>query len=304
MNLTAGTPLQNGKYIVSHPLGQRQWGATFKATLSRSQQPIVLKTMHPPMHVDHAALKQRFLEEAKRFSQCQHPGLVRVMDVFEESGLPFAAMDYVEGQSLAERVKSHGALPEDRAIQYIRQVGSALSVIHRHNQVHRDVKPENLIRPKGANFVVLVDFGIAQYARLALPHELQNLVQGNYEAIEQSQPSALLTPATDIYALAATLYFLVTGQMPIAAVKRNHTLLPSPRQLQPNLSAAMEYAILSGMAMNPAERPQTIAAWFALLPDSNPLPAVHEFPSSVGQAMAATHLPQPTQTTNGAGRPT
>ncbi len=276
MNLTAGALLQNGKYTLGNILGQSDLGITLKATQAYLNQPVVLKTLkpNPKAAIDFAQLKQRFSEETRRFAQCQHPGLVRLVDVFEESGVPFAVMDYVAGESLADLVQPRCPMPEAQAIQYVRQVGSALSVLHRHGLIHCDVKPKNLLRPTGADFVVLVDYEILHPLMVGTVEPTVSLSNAGYAAPEQYQPSTKLTAATDIYALAALLYFLVTGQHPTAANLREQSPLPSPRKLQPDLSQAVESAILSGMEMNAQKRPSTIAAFFSLLPDSEPLPPV------------------------------
>lgn len=301
MNLTAGTALQHGKYVLNSPLGQRPLSLTFRATQTRSNQTVVLQTMRVQPQLDSAHLKRRFMEEAQRLAQCQHPGLMRVLDVFEEGGLPFAVMDEVAGQTLAERVRSRGALPEAEALQYIRQAGSALSVLHRQGLLHRGITPAHLIRPQGAPFVVLGGLHIAHHTVLGVPDSTDMV--SPYAALELHQRQVHLTPATDLYALAATLYFLVTGQEPIAASRRSQTPLPSPRQLQPSLSSAIEQAILSGMALNAQERPQTVAAWFALLPNDQSLPAVQGGIHGGGYPRAAIDLPNPTASSNG-GRTT
>ncbi|MBW4473036.1 MAG: protein kinase [Stenomitos rutilans HA7619-LM2] len=302
MNLTAGTALQQGKYVLGSPLAQSALGLTFKATQARSHQPIVLQTLRVQPQTDVAHLKRRFMEEAQRLAQCQHPGLVRVVDVFEEGGLPFAVMDDVVGQTLAEWVRSRGPLPEAEAVQYIRQAGSALSVMHRQGLLHRDVKPENLIRPKGASFVVLVGLAIAHYAVLDVPDSAGTV--SPYAAPELHQRQIKLTPATDLYGLAATLYFLMTGQEPLEALRRAQTPLLSPRQLQPQLSSMIEHAILSGMALNSQERPQTVADWFSLLSSHHHLPATQETSHRADQPRAALDLPNPTASSNGSGRTT
>ncbi len=298
MNLTAGSPLQDGKYILNNLLGQSAWGVTFKATQTPLNQTVVLKTLRSQPEKDTAPLRQPFLEEAGRFMQCQHPGLVRVLDCFTEASLPFVVMDYVTGQTLAELVRSQKPLSEAQAVQAIRQASSALSVIHRHGLLHRDIKPENLVRPTGAAFVVLVGFSITHEFVPVEVDRADALLANPYAAIERQQAQAL-TPAADIYALAATLYFLVTQHVPIAASRRQQMPLVPPRQLQPHLSTAIERAILSGMALNAPERPQTIADWLALLPESNPLPAAHG--TNGAGLSAAIDLPY---IANGSGRTT
>ncbi|WP_181357762.1 serine/threonine-protein kinase [Stenomitos frigidus] len=301
MNLTAGTALQNGKYILQNLLGQSTLGITFRAIQAPSNQSVVLKTLQIQPQTDSAHWKRRFVEEARRVAQCQHPGLARVLEVFEESGLPCVVMDYVAGQTLAEYVRSRAPLPELEAVQYVRQAGAALSVLHRQGLLHRDVKPENLVRPKGASFVVLVGFGMAHYAVLGVPDRAESL--SPYAAIELHQRQVNLTTATDIYGLVSALYFLVTGQAPMTASRRHQSALIPPRQLQPQLSTAIEQAILSGMAINPQDRPQTIADWFALLPVHQPLPAVQGLTNG-GEPRAAIDLSRTGAASNGSSHPT
>ncbi len=293
MNLTAGTALQNGKYVLQSILGQGELGMTFKATQAYLNQLVVLKTLqpNPSVPIDRMPLKQQFVETARQVALCQHPGLVRVLDLFEESGLPFVVLDCVVGQSLLERVQSQGPLTEPQAIQYIRQIGSALSVLHRQNLVHQDVNPQNLICPPGANFVVLVDFQMLPPGAMGAATSPEKQSANSYRAIECTRSPLQLTSATDVYALAATLYFLVTGQHPLAAGLRTGTSLISPRQFQPGLSPAVEAAILSGMAMNATERPSTIAAWFAHLPGVEALPPVNEVTNGHGTTHASVQLP-------------
>lgn len=272
MNLTTGTTLQGGKYILHQALGPSQLSLTFKATQSALNQAVVIKTLKSDASVlvDLAVRKQQFTEKMRLFSQCHHPALVKILDGFEEGQLPFVVTDYVAGQSLVEVVKQRGALSESQALQFLRQASSALSQLHRGGVIHGDVKPANLIRPLGAEVVVLVDLGLEG----AIAPEIAGSGVPSYAAPEQFSPQSPWTAATDIYALAATLYFLVTGHAPIAANLRNQMALASPRQLQPHLNPAIEAAILSGLELNPGSRPQTISAWLALLPDPLALPSV------------------------------
>ncbi len=305
MKLAVGATLQNGKYAVTNILGQSDLSLTLKATQAFLNQTVVLKTVKPnaQIPVDFAQLKQRFGEDARRFARCQHPGLVRLLDFFEEGGLPFAVMDFVGGQSLADRVRDYGPLPEAQALQYIRQVGSALSVVHKHGLVHKSVNPSNLVRPAGTEFVVLVDYGILDWTVLDRSDDSIQQINDPYRAIEYYQPFASLIPATDIYALAATLYFLLTGHPPIPATRQEQSPLPAPRKLRPDISAAVEAAILNGMAAKPQARPQTIAAWFAQLPGAELLPPVQLSKGTVlpdiQPALGVTNGKPQTATTNG-----
>ena len=275
MNLTPGTVLQNGKYVLEAPIGHGGFGITYRAHHAYLGQTVVIKTLNESLrhHADFARFQQQFIDEARRLAKCQHPNIVRVLDFFEESGLSFFVMDYIPGQTLAEVVQSGRALPETTAVHYIRQIGWALSVIHQNGLLHRDVKPQNIIRRQGTDFVVLIDFGIAREFTPGVTQTHTGMLSAGYAPIEQYLPHGKRTPATDIYALAATLYCLLTGQPPIAAPLRDRVPLPDLRQFQSNLSPAVEQAIEQGMAMDAHLRPQTIDEWLALLPKSpKPIP--------------------------------
>ena len=258
MNPTVGTALQGGKYLLEQALGQGDRCLTFRATQTHQNKPVLVKIFPSDTLSNRDRLKGKWMETVQALFQCRHPALANVLAWFEEGGLPFVVMDWVMGQSLADRVRSQGAIAEPEALQYVRQVGSALSLLHRRGLVHQDVKPENLIQPIGTNLVVLVDFGGAW------SEGSSGSASGSaYRAIELGFQQ--FTAATDIYALAATLYFLLTGKPPVPAPQRHATPLVPLRQLQPQVSQTVEAAVMAGMELDPAARPQTIAAWFSLL---------------------------------------
>ncbi|MEM9163349.1 MAG: protein kinase, partial [Cyanobacteria bacterium P01_F01_bin.4] len=141
--------------------------------------------------------------------------------------------------------------------------------------LHRDIKPQNIMIHDLTGEAILIDFGIARELTAGSTQTHTSLVSEGYAPIEQYWPKAHRSAATDVYGLAATLYSLVTGEMPVASVLRSHQPLTPPRQFSPTLSPAVEQAILKGMAVNLAERPQSIATWQTLLegkrlPDSTP----------------------------------
>ncbi|PZV19323.1 MAG: hypothetical protein DCF22_00105 [Leptolyngbya sp.] len=270
MPLTIGNMLHCGKYLINHVLGQTDIGVTLQGTQVQQNRPVILKVLqlNPDLGVDVAPLKQRFFDQIQRFAQCKHPGLVRLIDSFEEDNAAIAVLDYTAGQTLLEVVHTQGALAESQAVQYVQQVGSALAVLHDNGLIHRNVTPKNIIRPMGSNIVVLVNMGLLDPTLLGIAPDKVQLPGQEYAALEQYQTQLDHTPATDIYALAGTLYFLLTGYAPLAAPLRQRSPLPSPRQLCPHLTPAVESAILQGLELNANSRPQAIAEWLALLPSS------------------------------------
>jgi len=269
MNTLVGKSLQDGKYILEQPLGQGGFGITFKAVHRDLGQTVVIKTLNPssPQHPQFAQLEQRFRDEARRLALCVHPNIVRVNDFFSEEGIPYLVMDYIPGQTLEEVVFPSQPLPEAIAIHYIRQVGAALQVVHQNGLLHRDVKPQNIILRQGTQEVVLIDFGIAREFTPGTTQTHTSLVSVGYAPIEQYMSQEKRTPATDVYGLAATLYALLTATVPIASILRTRQTLPAPRELQPQLSPAVNQAVLRGMAVEVQYRPTTVAEWLALLPN-------------------------------------
>jgi len=269
MNSLVGKTLQSGKYTLEQELGRGGFGVTFKATHHYLDQPVVIKTLNESLqlHSDFARFQRLFHDEARRLAVCIHPNIVRVSDFFVEAGWPYMVMDYVPGPTLQAVVFPGQPLSEATAIDYIRQVGEALKVVHQKSLLHRDIKPDNIILRQGTQEVVLIDFGIA---REFTPNSTQthtSMVSDGYAPLEQYLSKEKRTPASDVYGLAATLYALLTAQVPTPAVIRDRQPMPAPRELQPQLSAAVNQAIMRGMAVEARYRPASVDEWLSLLPD-------------------------------------
>jgi len=267
--MLAGTILQDGKYTLIQEIGRGGFGITFKATHHYLNQEVVMKTINERLqqHPDFAKFERQFQDEARRLATCIHPNIVRVSDFFIEAGLPYMVMEYIPGETLGDAFVLPGiSLPEATAIHYIRQIGAALQVVHNNGLLHRDVKPDNIIQRLGTHEVVLIDFGIAREFNGGVRQTHTGLVSEGYSPIEQYLTQASRTPATDVYGLAATLYALLTAQIPMPALLRDRELMPSPRELQPHLSAAVNQAVMRGMAVESRFRPATVAEWLQLLP--------------------------------------
>ncbi|MBL1177775.1 serine/threonine protein kinase [Pantanalinema sp. GBBB05] len=271
MGTLVGRYFQNQRYVLDHELGRGGFGVTYKATLLSLGQTVVVKTLDESLRQDpnFAQSQQQFQAEAKRLALCAHPNIVRVIDFFIEDHLPFIVMEYVPGQTLDTIVSAHPPISEAVALHYIRQIGEALKVVHHNNLLHRDVKPQNIILRQGSNQVVLIDFGIAREFSPGLTQTHTSLVSPGYAPIEQYLPQERRSPATDVYGLAATLYTLLTAQVPVASILRDRQPFPSPRELRPELTAAVNQAVLYGMAVEPHDRPASVDDWLRLLPDAS-----------------------------------
>ncbi|MDZ7956598.1 MAG: serine/threonine-protein kinase [Aulosira sp. DedQUE10] len=267
--MLAGTTLQGGKYTLNQEIGRGGFGITFKATHHYLGQEVVMKTINERLrqHADFAKFERQFQDEARRLATCVHPNIVRVSDFFVEAGLPYMVMEYIPGDTLGDAFVLPGIpLPEATAIHYIRQIAAALQVVHNNGLLHRDVKPDNIILRQGTQEVVLIDFGIAREFNGGVRQTHTGMVSEGYSPIEQYLTQAPRTPATDVYGLAATLYALLTAQVPLPALLRDREKMPSPRELQPHLSAAVNQAVMRGMAVESRFRPATVAEWLKLLP--------------------------------------
>jgi serine/threonine protein kinase len=267
--MLAGTTLQGGKYTLNQEIGRGGFGITFKAMHHYLGQEVVIKTINERLrqNPDFAKFERQFQDEARRLATCVHPNIVRVSDFFVEAGLPYMVMEYIPGDTLGDAFVLPGIpLPEATAIHYVRQIAAALQVVHNNGLLHRDVKPDNIILRQGTQEVVLIDFGIAREFNGGVRQTHTGMVSEGYSPIEQYLTQAPRTPATDVYGLAATLYALLAAQVPIPALLRDREQMPTPRELQPHLSAAVNQAVMRGMAVESRFRPATVSEWLKLLP--------------------------------------
>ena len=209
--------------------------------------------------------KRKFIGEAKALSGLNHEGIVSVSDVFEENGTAYFVMDYVDGQPLSGLCKN-GPLPERHALFYIRQVCEALAYVHDHNRLHLDIKPGNIM-VKSDGRTVLIDFGASkQYEPTTGENNssMPGLTPG-YAPLEQTQGDVRqFFPATDIYALGAPLYCLLTGRAPQSPANRLNDE-EDDLALPANISAATRHAVERALEIRKKDRPQSVREFMALL---------------------------------------
>ncbi|PPJ65035.1 serine/threonine protein kinase [Cuspidothrix issatschenkoi] len=274
-----GKALFGGRYIIERELGQGGIGITYLAKNQRGELRVI-KTLRqeilnrPDLIAYQDKLKQDFRDEALRLALCRHPHIVEVENVFDEASLPCMVMEYINGEDLGKRITEKGALPEAEALLYIQQIGDALTLVHDKGLLHRDLKPNNIMIRAGKQEAVLIDFGIArQFVSGEVQQHTQNFTPG-YAPPEQYLPDAERGEYIDVYALAATLYALLSGQLPMPAPARlqNFTLKPV-KDFNFGISDKVNDAIIKGMALNYKFRPQSIIQWLNLLVDNSPVPS-------------------------------
>jgi formylglycine-generating enzyme required for sulfatase activity/serine/threonine protein kinase len=209
-----------------------------------------------------------FVAEGRTVAALHHPNIVKVFRCFEANGTAFLLMPYYEGEALPGLLARGGTLSEEEALALARPLLDALDYIHRNGVVHQDIKPANIYITEDGD-PILLDFGAAGQRLHAAASTRRKLGSEGYAAIEQSDPDGHIGPWTDIYALAATLYRCVSGQLPAAASQRRSALeakeadplVPLDRLLAQRDYRRLIPAVSSGLRLNPRDRPQTIAQW-------------------------------------------
>ncbi|EDX77417.1 protein kinase domain [Coleofasciculus chthonoplastes PCC 7420] len=217
---------------------------------------------------DYEKYVDRFIKEGQRLARLSskpHPHIVRVRDSFKDEDNHCLVMDFVPGENLFQVVKRLGAIPEAQAVECIRQVGEALIVVHQARLVHRDAHPGNIILHSNGN-AVLIDFGIAKELFPSTQSSTGNAGNWGFAPYEQIHLGSR-EPNVDVYCLAATLYYAVTGQRPTKSLDRRlyNTLLIPPQHIISGISDHVNQAILKGMELEAKNRPQSMQAWLKLL---------------------------------------
>jgi len=295
LSLPLGTKLFGGKYSVGKVLGQGGFGITYMGADTVLSRPVAIKELFPegcqrngttvqPTRIppsDFSSMKQRFLEEARLLASLNHPGIVKVYDFFEENNTAYMVMEFLRGKSLAKLVEERGgALSEQEAVGYILKVCEALDVVHKAGYLHRDIKPENIIVCEDGR-VVLIDFGAARAYMAGKTGRMTVILTPGFAPYEQYATMARFGPTLDIYALGATLYYLLTGEVPISAPDRAIGVeLKGVREINGRVSRQVEEAVMKAMAMRVEERPQSVGEFVQLL--TSP---------SVGAATSSVSIP-------------
>ncbi|MDJ0712660.1 MAG: serine/threonine-protein kinase [Prochloraceae cyanobacterium] len=271
MNSIINKILQKGKYLVLEELKSDSFSILYKGVNQISKEVVSIETIDTNLLLpsDLNDLKKQFLNKARKLVKCCHPKIIKFREFFTESGLPYIVKEYITGSTLDSIVMPDRPISEAIAVDYIRQVGEALKVIHSNGFLHLGIKPQNLLLCKENQEVRLKNFGIDREFLSQKTKEL--LITSEYAAIEQERPEAILTPATDIYSLAATLYTLLTGRVPLEADLRVRyvNILRSPKDIQSELSENVSEAIMRGMELEAHKRPASVDEWLSLLPHTS-----------------------------------
>ena len=301
--LRADSTLQGGKYRIIEKLGQGGFGITYLAENTLLEGKVAIKEFFFKEYCERddstsyvtvptssnretvLRFKQKFIKEAKTIFRLNHPNIVRILDVFEENGTAYYVMEYIEGESLGDMVKRRGAIPEAEALGYVKDVASALVYIHGKNINHLDIKPSNLVLRHDDGKVLVIDFGVAKQYDAVTSEGTTTTPVGishGYSPAEQYRKNGVqaFSPQSDVYALAATLFKLLTGSTPPEAMEIQDEGLPVAELQAKQISRPVISAI--AMAMKGRhERTQSVAEFMSNLKSEDTQDTV-VFPDATG----------------------
>lgn len=260
------------QYRVLRLLGRGGMGAVYLARDLTLEREVAIKVVTPA--ADRHGMYERFRREAKTAAKLSHPNIVPLHAFGEVDGMPYFVMGYVRGESLADRMRRDGRLPEDEARRILAEIADALDHAHRQGVVHRDVKPDNVLLEDASGRALLTDFGIAKTIAQGETLTQHGAVVGtpHYMSPEQAAGRSDIDGRSDIYSLGVMAYAMLAGRLPfeghsVANILAAHLTQepPSLRSLVPTVSDSMLQAVERCMSKDPAKRWQDSRALKATL---------------------------------------
>jgi eukaryotic-like serine/threonine-protein kinase len=256
-----------GTYDIERELGRGGMATVYLARDVRLDRQVAIKVLHPDLAA--AVGLERFKREIDIVSTLSHPHILSLYDSGEAAGKIYYVMPFMSGESLADRLKRERQLPIEEAVRLAMQVASALHYAHKHNVLHRDIKPDNILIEDGV--AVVADFGIARAASAAgdapaLTQTGMALGTPTYMSPEQALADKNVDGRSDQYALACVLYEMLAGQPPftggsLQVLLMRHTMeaVPSLRIQRQTVSEDLESVIFRALSKSPADRFATMA---------------------------------------------
>ena len=253
-------PARLGMYQLGATLGQGGMAQVYRGTDTVLGRVVAIKVLAPQYAKDQAFV-ERFRREAQAAARLNHPGVVSVYDTGSDQGIHYIVMEYVDGRTLHEVLRSEGRLQPERAAEVLAQVAEALSFAHHAGIVHRDVKPANIMIGRGGE-VKVMDFGIARAVASTATLTATATVLGtaSYLSPEQAQGEAV-DHRSDIYSLGVVAYECLVGEPPFVAdtpvavaykhVREDPVL---PTALVPEVGEDLQAVVMKALAKNPANR--------------------------------------------------
>ena len=268
MELPPSTFLKNQRYQIETTIGQGGFGITYRGRDSKTSSYVAIKENFPDVGIrkgtqiiwmrttskEQQEQLQKFKNEAQYLSQCIHPHIVRVYDWFEENNTAYVVMKFISGDPLAEFLIAEEMISQSYLLHYFKPIAAALQVIHLHNLLHRDIKPDNILIDS-QDRAILIDFGAAREYIAGKTGRMTEILTPGYAPIEQYNSLKKRGAGTDIYALCATMYHLLTKEPPPDSIARYpEDILIPPRKIVPQINPQLEQIILTGMARDLSQR--------------------------------------------------
>jgi serine/threonine protein kinase/beta-lactam-binding protein with PASTA domain len=255
--------LFSGRYRLIEKAGSGGMANVFRAEDTILNRTVAIKMLHAQFAHDENFIA-RFRREAQAAAGLNHPNIVNIYDWGSHDDTYFIVMEYLEGENLKQIIKQKGALSPDQAIKIMTQVCDALDFAHKHDVVHRDIKPHNIIITETGT-VKVTDFGIARAGASSMTQTGSIMGTATYISPEQAQ-GAVVGKESDVYSLGVVLYETLTGRVPFdgespvaIAFKQVHEAPPSPRSINPNIPPDLERIVLKATSKNPDDRYLTAA---------------------------------------------
>ena len=285
IHMNPGTILHD-RYIIGKVLGFGGFGVTYLAWDGKLEQKVAIKEYLPgefSTRMPGQAIVtvfngekaeqfdnglKKFVDEAKRLAKFQNEvGIVKIFDSFEENKTAYIVMEYLEGETLSDYLKQNGPISEDRAVDMLRPIMESLITVHEEGLLHRDIAPDNIFLTTSGE-VKLIDFGASRYATTTHSRSLTVIVKPGYSPEEQYRSRGDQGTHTDVYAVAATLYKMITGKTPPDAMERrakyenqNKDILIEPHKLVKGISVNREIAILNALNVRIEDRTPDIISF-------------------------------------------
>ncbi len=287
--MTPGTVVKN-RYLVGRSIGSGGFGVTYIAYDQKFGRKVAIKEYLPAecatrmegqksVSVYAGEKQEQFLagmkksiEEAQYLADLQNAaGIIQIMDYFEENNTAYIVMEYLEGMTLKEKLKKDGVMTVEEALPIVLGVIAALKTAHAQNILHRDIAPDNIYLLNDGS-VKLIDFGASRQVTTGYSKSLTVLLKVGYAPVEQYERHGDQGPWTDVYALAATFYKMITGKRPVPSVDRRiQDTLALPSSLGVKISKNMENALMNALQVNIRDRTQSAEAFEQALCSTDPV---------------------------------